>query len=461
MKIVIFGTGKIYEDLGKYLYQDDVVALLDNDSEKCGMKKQGVTIYKPQDVASMDFDIIVLMSDFAADMREQLVKMGIEEEKIVHYKDYFAAYINEFVWHSQEEKVNNPYQKSLLIITGNLGFHGASIMAFEMAKIAKEDGYRVVIAGSGGEKDFIKGIIKCGIGVCTTEFLERFSEGNFNWADGYDNVIVNTFPMVACALKIAKKKKVLIYLHEDKKVYAGYRYWENEIKKGINNPNIKILAVSNIAKDNFIKYYPTQHTIEILKPFCREEMQEERKNKTREIMKICMAGAFTAGKAQDILLDAYEMLEEDVREKCEVIFAGRELQSQYAQMVLARIKDNKGCRFLGALHHKELMKIIEEVDLIVVPSLEETMSLVAIEGMMYGKVCVVSENTGIASYIKQGENGFFFSTGDATALSKKITWCFYHGEQLVYIGESARRTYLSNFTELVFKKKFMQYLLEM
>ena len=79
---------------------------------------------------------------------------------------------------------------------------------------------------------------------------------------------------------------------------------------------------------------------------------------------------------------------------------------------------------------------------------------------MHGKVCITTNATGIADYIKDGENGFVCEAGDAEALCEKMVYLLNHKEQCRRLGENARKTYEKFFSMGEFGKRLEQTLLE-
>ena len=83
-KVFLFGAGFIgentYEDMNKYATSWNVVAFLDNDTTKQGMKLKGLTIYSPdvlKDYAS-DEVLILICCLVTAGISRQLYEMGIK-----------------------------------------------------------------------------------------------------------------------------------------------------------------------------------------------------------------------------------------------------------------------------------------------------------------------------------------------------------------------------------------------
>ena len=102
--------------------------------------------------------------------------------------------------------------------------------------------------------------------------------------------------------------------------------------------------------------------------------------------------------------------------------------------------------------------LYRKISVIVVPSREDMLPMVAAEGMMWKKVCIISEVTGMAGYVKNRENGLLCRAGDATDLSRQMRWVLEHGERLKRVRENARKTYEQFFTMDFFGKRLEQIL---
>ena len=139
--------------------------------------------------------------------------------------------------------------------------------------------------------------------------------------------------------------------------------------------------------------------------------------------------------------------------KIKFLFIGRDLCTDYSAKCLKKISENTNCEYIGEKSRDEIWKIYQAIDGVIVPSEEETLSLVAVEAMMMGKVCIVSDNCGVADYIEYGENGFVYKLGDYTELLKILDWVKNNKEQIEGIEVRARKTYEKNFTTKLFKKR--------
>ncbi len=129
-----------------------------------------------------------------------------------------------------------------------------------------------------------------------------------------------------------------------------------------------------------------------------------------------------------------------------VSFVGKEIQNAYYAGIRERVKKYPAVSVYGEKDRHSLLDMISCQDIIVVSSRYETMSLVATESMMMGKVCIISDGAGMAKYVDDLHNGLVFSNGSAVELAEKLKWCLANRSKLELMGKEARETYLSNFT---------------
>lgn len=84
MKVILFGASKGGENYIANHPNVDVIAFADNDSAKHGMTLMGRRVIAPTDIVSLDFDSIVITSQWADQISNQLTSdLGIAGSKIV------------------------------------------------------------------------------------------------------------------------------------------------------------------------------------------------------------------------------------------------------------------------------------------------------------------------------------------------------------------------------------------
>lgn len=441
MKLVVFGTGRVYrENKGKLDNADEITAFLDNDKKKQGKLLDGKMIFSPKEIKKLDYENILLMSDYAAEMKEQLLNLGCPMDMISHYREYFGEKSKERItveWDEDEDI------KSWLIITSELGYHGGAIVAVYAAEELMKRGYRVVVAAPGGDALFINEFQKRGIEFILNQNLPYLKWKKLNWVMNFQKIIVNTYPIILCALEICLNHSVSLWLHESDNIYWEMRYWEDRIQYCISEKNLHIYAVSETAKQNFI-HNIIACDIEVL-PYGIPDSKSDGENR-ESFLKFALIGSIHPIKQQVFFLQSIMKINNIKNIQAEFYIIGKVADKTYAEIVNRMACGMEHVWMIGELQRKEMEKMYHNIDVVIVPSVYETMSLVATEAMMNEKVCIVSDTTGIAQYIVSGENGFVFQNGNEQNLAEKIAWCIDHRDQLKYIGKRGREIYENNFT---------------
>lgn len=140
------------------------------------------------------------------------------------------------------------------------------------------------------------------------------------------------------------------------------------------------------------------------------------------------------------------------------LLIGKRSVDEYGKEISNRASSINNCILLGERTQEEIYKLYSVLDVLVVASRAETVSMAAIEAMMMGKVCIVSDQTGIAEYIKSGKNGFIFQSENEDELRKIMLWCYQHQDKLEQIGKNARETYERKFSTEIFKNNLQEIL---
>lgn len=98
-------------------------------------------------------------------------------------------------------------------------------------------------------------------------------------------------------------------------------------------------------------------------------------------------------------------------------------------------------RYHGPYQRQELQSILEEFDVLIVPSLwEETLGLVAMEGLAAGVPVLAARIGGIPDIVHDGVNGLLFRPRDAAALGEKIRFLLEDPGRIVELSRGTRGT---------------------
>ena len=119
------------------------------------------------------------------------------------------------------------------------------------------------------------------------------------------------------------------------------------------------------------------------------------------------------------------------------------------------LKNLPGVHYCDGLAHEEVISLMKSIDIVVVPSLMETFSLVTIEAMACGKPVIATNVGAIPEIIKNGYNGILIPSKDAKALSQAILFLINNPLEAERLGKNARGTIQRFFTLDVMIQKYL------
>lgn len=444
MRFVIFGTGKYYSKRREKIFElcedAEIVCYMDNNAE-AGVYFEGKKVFRPGDLKDAGYDKILLMSRSFLEMRDQLSALGYPEEAVWTW-DRFVCEMS----HGKYEWLCGTCRKqgereSVLIISTDLGYNGGSIAAGYAAR-ALSDRYEVILAAPGGDRRFIRELASDGVNILLCPALPYPGKEEQYWIDKFDMVIVNVFQMLPAACRVSRWKPALWWIHEPGDMYQEILALYPSSAKGVAGSKINIKAVSKPAKKNFDSHFPDR--IQGLLPYgIPDELAGDSGSKEKNTYVFAVIGAVIYKKAQDIFIKAASLIHENPQMKTDVEYwiIGDAPEDGYSSQVFALSEENSRIKIKGKMTRAEMKRAYQEIDAVVCPSREDSLPIVMTEGMMYGKVCIASDATGTADYIRDGENGLICGAGSVESLAERMRWVIEHPDRRSAIGENARRTY--------------------
>lgn len=96
-------------------------------------------------------------------------------------------------------------------------------------------------------------------------------------------------------------------------------------------------------------------------------------------------------------------------------------------------------RYIPSVPHKLLNEYYSAADVLVLPSLVEGFPLVLLEAMACGIPVITTPNAGGYDFLTDGVEGFVVPVRDVETLQEKLEWCYRHPQELLEMGQAARR----------------------
>lgn len=455
-KILVFGTGQFYQHRKlRLLEKAEIVGFLDNDKQRQGTVIDEKLVYAPDKAMQLSWDYIVLMSAKTDEMYSQLRGLGIPKEKILRFRELFHGELQIHTLRQKDFRKKN--RQKALIVTDVLNYNGGSLAALYAAEALGIRGYQAVLTAADADVSFLEEAVGQGHTVYICPALPYLGVEELTWMSQFDIFIVNTFQMLRTAVELAAIGPVLWWIHEPSDMYIpvlkDYAN-QNDIKK-LQEPSvsINIAAVAPKPKINFNRYFPDR--IKQILPYGIPDHKQEKAADCEQPGKIVFAviGTVIPKKAQDIFIKAVLSLEESYRDKASFWLVGWIGEDVYSKLIKEMAENHDEIKICGNYDRKQMEEAYGRIQVVVCPSLEDSLPIVMTEGMMYGKVCIASDQTGTMEYIQDEWNGLICKAGSVESLAEKLRWVIDHRDHLTEMGKRARKIYEETFTMDHFSKR--------
>ena len=157
-----------------------------------------------------------------------------------------------------------------------------------------------------------------------------------------------------------------------------------------------------------------------------------------------VAASLIARKGHRFLLEALARLQQSVG-PIHAVFAGEgELESELRAQVAA-LNLTERVHFLG--FRRDIAQVICALDVFVLPSLKEGLSIAVMEAMALQKPVICSRIAGLPEVVRDGQTGILVPPGDADALQGALEQLFGDADLRRELGENARRFLEENFDQ--------------
>ncbi len=287
----------------------------------------------------------------------------------------------------------------------------------------------------------------------------------------------NPFTVLRVAYFIKKNKFDIIHTHLSKANYIGALASKIAKKKSISTAhglNKKgqykysdyVICVSNAVKENLLsqgmdetKLGVIYNGIDILKFNSQAEGLPARKkyafsadslegnqSKTRSqtsMFNVGIIARLSSEKGVDIFIEAAKFVLSDIPEAKFFIAGAGNLKDA----LIKRAKDlniYNSVYFVGFIDGN-LVSFLNELDVVVFPSLKEGLPLALLESMSMKKIVIVSDAGGMPEVVEDGKNGFVVKKGDADAIYQKLIFVYNNMSSLNELADSAAETIKKRF----------------
>lgn len=457
MRLIVWGTGNLYQKHRGFLSQFHIIKLCDSDPGKQGTYIDGIEVIEPDQIKELDYDHIVVMVYHTESICDALLDLKIPQEKILlHSQMYLLKRPQLYVNHLGREIPFSEWilekEKCILLISHNYSYTGIPVALKNMANVLRRMGYSVLMAAMEGgpftieleqqEIDYMTDLV---IGYQTRSFHEMLER--------CEAIVIGTFSLYYLSEILGNvQTPVLWWVHEtDERYYIG--------KETLSlKENITYWAGGDRVKRVFSEHYEDVLIRKL--QYCipdshRERTVSSRSQKRDDYLTTAVIGTIDRRKAQDILMKA--VIRMPLRYRCllKVIMIGRldEADASFAEEIRGLQKQICDLEWIQEMSQAHLDAFYEDIDVLVCPSRDDPMPIVVTQAMMHRKICVVSEEVGQAEFIRSQENGFVFPCGDVDELQRILMWLIDNRDKSTGIGMASRKIFDQEFSESVMEQR--------
>lgn len=338
--------------------------------------------------------------------------------------------------------------RRVLLASHELGLNGAPIALLNMARSLRRLGWQpVLISPAAGpllntliQESFP--VLICPM-LTENDVLPR-STALFRF------VVLNTivFARVAAALN-GSGNSILWWVHEAEEIYH-YEFAQSMPPHLFSN--IKLYAVSLRSREHLLQHRPDYFAgvLRYAIPDAAKKDVEPYPLSIRAKGKrvFALVGTVEKRKGQDVLLDAVELLPEDIAHQCFFVFVGLVFHTDIGDQIRqAASAQEDRFQYIPQLPIEDMPAFYRSVDCVICASRDDPEPITVAEGCQFSKSVICSEHTGMAPLLERDHAGFVYGGDDPAALAHCILQVLdQSAEDAAAMRERARSFYLSHFS---------------
>ncbi|WP_303814438.1 glycosyltransferase family 4 protein [Selenomonas ruminantium] len=458
MRIVIFGIGRCYQRLRFWLERLEIVAFIDNDPAKQGNGIYAHKVYAPARITNLDFSFVFVLGKYKDQMRRELMSLGVSCSQILTEDDLervlkaeFGIVEPEILWpvgydgDADNSNILQIDRRNILLFSHDLSLTGAPVALLNVAKVLQRLGYAVVVAtGAVTAHDLHCEYALLGIPVVYDFRVQKLSFKELQWISGFDLLWVNTATLWNLFSKCCHlQAPVIWWLHEPAMIYDSLQELSIELLEETDWGNINVYGVSEIAIRAFAERCSFPGKISKLLLGVEDFYKLKLDTYGEHVFVFALIGSICENKGQDLFLQAIKEMPTDIRKKCQFWLIGDIGESSYSDKIMKQAADMEEVVFYGRKSRNDLKKMLGRIDVVVVSSLEETLSLAVVEGMMNKTAVICSDESavGVARFVREAKAGLLVPPGNVKALMQAMIWVVKHAEECTEMGKRGRCVY--------------------
>ncbi len=370
------------------------------------------------------------------------------------------ADFNIYVPPSLKKESLAPKTKNAIFFIHELTISGSPMSMSEFAVALMNKGY-FTVAVSAEDGPYRKTLLDLGITVIIDPMSLEGHWADVKFASQFDLIVVNTILQWPLISQMTSLENCWWWIHESK--YVDELASDPVILQALQTQP-KIICPTWISANYVLKNRNNPDGVHII-TYGVIDRYDEVKSRKRDNpippahdtpIRMLVLGSIEPRKGQVMAVRVMSALNnaDQYKRNFTLSIAGRTLHREYRDKA-ENLAEGLDVKFVPPVSPEQAIQLIEEHDIVLIPSVDESFSLVGAEGMMLGKVCVISREAGVGEFIKHGENGFIIPHDNPEEIAEVLIEIASGKYDLREIGANARKTFLENFNMPIFHRNIL------
>lgn len=328
----------------------------------------------------------------------------------------------------------------ILLVSHDLSNSGAPKIVLDLARILLAEGHYVCVL-SPADGPMRARLNACGADVIVDALALTRNSNVFDFAKNFDFAIANTVVTWTFVKQMGAIIPVYWYIHEGELV-AHYANVTSEFIPAFQQA--AGVWVGSGKSGRYLAHYGIEG-FEVV-PYGIEETAIETRAREQTAMVVGLFGSFEPRKGQDLAVLGMMSVPEAERRAIELRLFGRILDKVFYEAIRDIAGNDPSIVFGGELTPEAYLEELAQIDVLIVPSRDDTLPLVSLDALAASKVVVVSTTTGTSEWLEHGRSAFVLEHNSPDEIGETLRHLSVERERWIGVGSAGRACFDENFS---------------
>ena len=336
----------------------------------------------------------------------------------------------------------------ILILSHDLTNSGAPRIMFDVATVLREAGHYVVVM-SPTDGELRHDLAAAGMTVLIDNLLLTQHDSLRDFARNFDRVIANTVIAWPAVLQLGRVVDVYWYVHESQLIADEFDHRPDFVQALHEAKQVWALSKRTL------RYLHKRRADVILLESTVQDQTDVACDAIELVsggrpVTFLVIGSYEPRKGQDLAIRGIRLLPETLRRRGRFNFFGRTLDDRFRRTLTGLVKDVPEIHLGPELPHELCLRQMRNADIVLCPSRDDALSVVALEALSLGKIVMCTATTGVSEYLRDMESGIIITEPHSDAIRAALLRCFDAQDDWPRIAKNGREVFVRHFSRASF-----------